>query len=111
MKTGTVVRMSEEFKQVMIGNGCAEHVEEFGDCEGIVEGLMDYGKQQGPEVDVRWVPSMLRYGYHPDDLVVIRVQQYRCIDDAANEERVVREESPLLRSRLLLRARMRIRPA
>lgn len=47
--------------------GCSiDHIKEFGDCIGIVIGLVDYGSQQGPEVDVRWQPSNLRYGYHPD---------------------------------------------
>ena len=52
----------------MLIPGSAEHVAEFGDCVGIVQGLTDYGSRQGPEVDVRWQPSNLRYAYHPDEL-------------------------------------------
>jgi hypothetical protein len=100
--------MSEELKQAMIGNGCAEHIEEFGDCIGVVDGLLDYGTFQGPEVDVRWQPSNLRYGYNPDDLVVVGEKQHRSIDD--NDERKTRQDSPLLKSRLALRARMKLRP-
>lgn len=94
MKKGTRVRMSEELKRALRGKcgeagrhlgpfdpgegddpggdcwGCSSpHVEEFGDCVGIVEGLVDFGTSKGPEVNVRWLPSKLRYGYHPDQLV------------------------------------------
>jgi len=68
---GAKVRMSEALKQELIANGCAEHTEEFFDCIGIVEGPVDYGETKGPEVDVRWQPSNLRYGYHPDQLVFV----------------------------------------
>ena len=67
MKPGTRVRMSARLKSMLIP-GSAEHVAEFGDCVGIVQGLTDYGSRQGPEVDVRWQPSNLRYAYHPDEL-------------------------------------------
>jgi hypothetical protein len=65
---GTKVRMSAAFKRALQENGSREHVREFGECVGIVEGPVDYGTQRGPEVNVRWQPSNLRYGYHPDDL-------------------------------------------
>ena len=68
MKPGTKVRMNQEIKDSLIKNGCRAHVEEFGDCVGIVEDLVDYGDHQGPEVNVRWQPSKLRYSYHPDGL-------------------------------------------
>lgn len=68
MKPGTRVKMSEQFKQLLTQNEAAEHVKEFGHCIGVVEGLTDYGTQQGPEVDVRWFPSNLRYAYLPDNL-------------------------------------------
>lgn len=108
MKKGTRVRMSEELKAHFRGKcgeaghhlgpfdhddysdgperdcwGCSTaHVEEFGDCEGIVIGFTDYNNvppdsatydrsKVGPEVDVRWQPSNLRYGYHPDQLVIV----------------------------------------
>jgi len=55
------------------------HLKEFGNCEGIVVALLDYhnGMKEGspsklgPEVDVRWWPSGLRYGYAIEDLEVI----------------------------------------
>ncbi len=89
MKRGTQVRMSEELKREFRGNcgeagrhmgpfdpddasdcwGCSSaHVEEFGECIGIVDGLIDCGTSKGPEVDVKWQPSGLRYAYHPDKL-------------------------------------------
>lgn len=60
--------------------GCSsDHVEEFGECIGTVEGLVVWNpgslaglvEHVGPEVDVRWQPSNLRYAYHPDYLDVI----------------------------------------
>jgi hypothetical protein len=98
MKSGDRVRMSEALKTKLRGNclpdkhvdsrgteqtddGClycsTEHVEEFGECEGTVEGATDYNvmgdssydpAKVGPEVDVRWQPSNLRYAYDPEDL-------------------------------------------
>lgn len=62
MTPGTRVRMSESLKSGLIANGCAEHVAEFGDCVGVVIGPFDDGLA-GPDVDVRWEPSGLRYGY------------------------------------------------
>jgi len=52
------------------------HLKEFGNCEGLVLGLTDYNnckpgaesydpRKVGPEVDVRWLPSRLRYAYDP----------------------------------------------
>lgn len=98
VKKGTKVRMSPALKTALRGKcgeagkhlgpmcegdcwGCSSaHVEEFGDCVGIVEGLVDFNnckpkdpaydkRKLGPEVDVRWQPSKLRYGYHPDQLI------------------------------------------
>lgn len=71
MLPGTNVRMGEAIKKQLVANGCAEHVEEFGDCVGVVEGPTDYGTSRGPEVDVRWQPSNLRYAYHPEELVEV----------------------------------------
>ncbi len=68
---GAVVRMSEALKRRFIANGCRAHVDEFGECIGLVEGPVDFDTCQGPEVNVRWRPSGLRYGYHPEDLDVI----------------------------------------
>lgn len=95
MKPGTRVRMSKALKLEMRGkcagpgrhvghgpswvsdpempdDGCAacswQHVEEFGDCVGVVEGPTHPGC---PEVDVRWKPSNLCYGYLPSKLEVV----------------------------------------
>jgi len=60
--------------------GCfAAHVIEFGDCIGILHGPVDFNNVKpghpaydinkiGPEWDVRWQPSNLRYAYSPADL-------------------------------------------
>lgn len=72
VKPGDVVQMSAELKAGLVASGSAEHVREFGHCYGRVEDLVDYGDGQlGPEVNVRWVPSNLRYAYDPDRLVFV----------------------------------------
>jgi hypothetical protein len=72
---GTKVKMSEEMKYRLRENGSEEHIVEFGECEGIVEGLVSWDENSdtppGPEVNVRWQPSGLKYAYHPDDLQVL----------------------------------------
>lgn len=95
LQKGDRVKMTSALKAKMRGqclpeehvdlsdDGClrcsTDHIEEFGECTGIVDGLLDYNNvppgdpaydllKVGPEVDVRWQPSGLRYGYHPDDL-------------------------------------------
>lgn len=68
MKPGDKVRLTEAYKQMLISNDCADHVEEFGDCVGIVEEPIE---NSWPEFNVRWQPSQLRYGYHPDHLEFI----------------------------------------
>lgn len=99
---GAKVRMTEELKKVMRGKcgeagkhvgpfsqddgeepdcyGCSsEHIAEFEDSVGIVQGFADYNNQGevrdeskvGPEVDVRWQPDNLRYAYDPKYLVVV----------------------------------------
>lgn len=75
---GTRVRMSEAYKAETRVHS-PDHVAEFADCVGIVDGPVDYNdgvspfdpSKLGPEVDVRWQPSRLRYGYDPKDLVVL----------------------------------------
>ncbi len=57
---GARVRMTEALKAGLRVNDCAAHVEEFGDCVGIVDGPAD---GYGPDLDVRWQPSGLRYAY------------------------------------------------
>lgn len=92
IKIGDRVRMTEAFKKQMRGDclpgnhapqelppdkdlpddGCmkcsTDHIEEFGNCVGTVMGQMERGWK---EVDVRWEPSNLRYGYDPDNLEII----------------------------------------
>jgi hypothetical protein len=68
------------------GRDCSKcstgHVEEFGHCIGFVEGPLDYNNckpgsggydpaKVGPEVDVRWEPSHLRFGYAPNELELV----------------------------------------
>ena len=99
MNSGDRVRMSEQLKAKLRGEcspgrhvgdtsdlreSCmvcsTEHVLEFGGCVGVVLGPTDYNNSKpgepgydfakvGPEVDVRWLPSNLRYAYNPADLV------------------------------------------
>jgi hypothetical protein len=78
MTPGTRVRMSQKCKDRLRANKSGAHVNEFGSCTGVVEGLTNWGPHNGkgpdvigPEVDVRWAPSNLRYAYHPDDLEVV----------------------------------------
>jgi hypothetical protein len=71
MKKGDIVKMSEFLKQTLKGNGCEEHVIEFGNCIGIVEGKCYPDNEFADEVDVRWQPSGLRYAYFPEELVNI----------------------------------------
>ena len=68
MKPGTRVRMSKQLKEALKRNGCGDHVQEFGQCIGVVRGPVNYGTQIGPEVDVVWQPGNLRYAYKPEDL-------------------------------------------
>lgn len=68
---GTKVRMTEGHKNVLLRNGNRYHVQEFGHCVGVVDGPTDYGSQQGPEVDVYWQPSDLRYAYLPENLEIV----------------------------------------
>lgn len=79
IKTGDKVKMSDNFKKVLIENGCKEHIDEFGDCIGIVCDLVNYNNDNendinkiGPEFNVRWQPSNLRYGYLPENLIKIK---------------------------------------
>lgn len=60
--------MSQQLKDGLISNDCKTHVDEFGDCIGIVEDQID---PRYPEVNVRWQPSKLRYGYDPSGLDIV----------------------------------------
>jgi hypothetical protein len=70
---GDNVKMSEDVKKLLIENDCKEHVDEFGDCEGVVIGqtFEDNFEDDIDYVDVRWKPSELKYGYHKNQLVKI----------------------------------------
>jgi len=89
-KCGDRVRMTKELKVRMRGrcrpnhhvepldigstdDGCMKcstnHVEEFGECIGLVE---DLDSPSRPEINVRWQPSGLRYAYNPKDLELIK---------------------------------------
>lgn len=73
---GTRVRMNDACKKALATSSM--HVMEFGDCIGTVEGPADFTgpscqiKQLGPEVDVRWQPSNLRYMYNPRHLEIVK---------------------------------------
>jgi len=65
------VKMSEDFKKSLINSGCEDHVKEFGECVGIVEDKMFPDCDDCDEVNVRWLPSKLRYGYSPKELIIV----------------------------------------
>lgn len=71
MKIGAIVKLSEKFKSKMITNGCKPHIDEFGKSLGKVSGPM-WANGEGPEIDVKWEPYGLRYGYNPEDLIIVR---------------------------------------
>ena len=74
LRTGDLVKMSEELKAGLMKNGSEAHALEFGNCEGIVEDRMfpNLPEKDAPEVNVRWLPSKLRYGYDSDELILIK---------------------------------------
>ena len=67
---GLRVKMSDELKQSLISNDSRDHVKEFGNCIGVIEGYIDGSSEE--DVDVRWEPSKLRYGYPLKKLIIIR---------------------------------------
>jgi hypothetical protein len=67
LNPGTCVRMTDAYKVALRASGHWGHIAEFGHCIGYVVGPT-FPNGEGPEVDVRWLPSMLRYGYHPSEL-------------------------------------------
>lgn len=77
-KPGDRVRMTKALRKLLNWSS-REHVREFGLCIGIVQGPTDFNNckpgepgydpsKVGPEIDVRWQPSNLRYAYHPKSL-------------------------------------------
>ena len=78
ISSGDKVRMSVSCKEGLIDNGCGEHVNEFGYCVGVVEDFVNLNNNGendinkiGPEFNVRWMPSNLRYAYLPEHLVKV----------------------------------------
>jgi hypothetical protein len=69
---GDKVKMTEKLKISLMSNGCEDHVIEFGNCIGIVEDRCYPNINEATEVNVRWQPSGLRYGYFPDELEKIK---------------------------------------
>jgi hypothetical protein len=100
--------MSDDLKQSLIQNDCKEHVDEFGNCIGIVEDLVNYNNggendssKIGPEVNVRWMPSKLRYGYAPIDLVKLEDrEEIISIADKLKKDEINTDEAQELLLRL-----------
>ncbi len=69
MKKGDRVRLTAKCKREMTGArgmfDSHEHVDEFGDCVGVVLGPCN---RDGTELEVRWEPSGLIYWYEPNML-------------------------------------------
>lgn len=87
LKPGTLVRMTRQTRQILRWRGWSkprwlcvglqQHVREFGRCVGVVEGPIEFTDENGetsygPEVNIRWKPSNLRYAYDPKSLEVVR---------------------------------------
>lgn len=66
---GDRVRMKEDFKARLRENDSGGHVDEFGDCIGVVDSMMYPDTDIVDIVNVRWQPSNLRYGYLISNLV------------------------------------------
>lgn len=84
-KVGDEVKMSEDYK-LKLKVKSPDHVQEFGDSVGVVEGLTDFNNVPpedprynpdlvGPELEVRWIiPGYehgIRFMYNPEDLVPV----------------------------------------
>jgi hypothetical protein len=87
MKPGDVVRMNAACKRALFETDSHDHVREFGRCYGVILGLTDYGNQQGPEWDVRWEPSELKYAYAEEHLVEMPLKAFVvAYDDETREQ-------------------------
>jgi len=71
MKIGDRVKMTDNFKRN--NPNSQDHINEFGSCSGIVVGYID---KSYVDIDVRWIPSELKYGYTIDSLE-LDYQYYR----------------------------------
>lgn len=73
IKIGDIVRMTDLFLFENRWNlFIKSHIEEFGNCFGLVEDLCFEGLVDS-EVNVRWFPSGFRYAYSPNDLEIINL--------------------------------------
>lgn len=72
MKIGDRVKMTDYFKRNSPNS--KDHIDEFGSCSGVIIGYIDI--QTSDDVDVRWMPSGLKYGYTIDSLELDK-QYYR----------------------------------
>ena len=70
IRKGDKVKMRKSYMNKLLNNDSAEHIKEFGECEGTVVGFCN--KNLYDFVDVKWEPSNLRYGYPIDGLEIIR---------------------------------------
>ncbi len=82
---GTIVRMTRKYRTMLrwallprwlTGHRRVlfnrKHIQEFGRSIGIVLGEVEWTRiDKGPEVNVRWQGTGLKYLYHPDDLEVV----------------------------------------
>ncbi len=70
LKPGDRVHMAQSLKDRLLKNDCDDHVNEFGECVGLVVGIAeDIGDP--PVWDVRWQPSNLRYAYEEKWLEIV----------------------------------------
>ena len=64
-KVGDRVKMSGDLKSSLTFGGSDDHVEEFGECTGVIDSDVEGRGTVSPVIDVRWEPSGLRFGYDP----------------------------------------------
>lgn len=76
MGKGDIVKMSWTLRFKLLFRGNFRHLFEFGFRKGIVEDFVNYNNENenlkakiGPEINIRWLPSKLRYCYLPEELV------------------------------------------
>lgn len=102
MKPGSMVRMNAACKRALFAAGCYAHVIEFARCVGEVRGLVDYGNgSYGPELDVFWAPSGLRYAYDPEHLQLVAPKAWVVSDGDEQEHAVLTYAYTRTQARLL----------
>lgn len=62
------VKLTEEHKQKLINNNCQDHVNEFGDCIGILNKIEKNG-----DLEIIWFPSNLKYHYMCDAIQIVEI--------------------------------------